>query len=77
MITNNRFKEKIILVFGGAKGIGRSIVSSFAQEGGIVHFTDIDDKEENMEREFYPDAEKIKKPFFHCYELLFSFSQGD
>lgn len=30
-----------------------------------------------LEREFYPNAEKIKKPFFHCYELFFSFSQGN
>ena len=31
-----KFKEKIILVTGSSRGIGRAIALRFAQEGGII-----------------------------------------
>ena len=36
------FKDKVIVVTGGAKGIGRSCVELFAARGGQVVFSDID-----------------------------------
>lgn len=37
------FKDKVIVVTGGAKGIGRSCVEIFAARGGQVVFSDIDE----------------------------------
>ena len=37
-----KFKEKIVLVTGGARGIGFAICEKFIQEGATVIFTDID-----------------------------------
>jgi NAD(P)-dependent dehydrogenase (short-subunit alcohol dehydrogenase family) len=37
-----RFTDKIILVTGAARGIGRAAVEEFAREGGVVIATDID-----------------------------------
>ncbi|KAI7132734.1 hypothetical protein KC343_g16071, partial [Hortaea werneckii] len=31
-------EKKVVLVTGGTKGIGRTIVRHFLQEGAIVHF---------------------------------------
>ena len=38
-----RLKDKVCLVTGGASGIGASTVRRFVDEGGIVHFSDIQD----------------------------------
>lgn len=37
------FKDKVIVITGGAKGIGRSCVELFAARGGKVVFSDIDE----------------------------------
>ncbi len=37
-----RFSDRVILVTGGARGIGLAAVEQFAREGGIVIATDID-----------------------------------
>ncbi len=37
-----RFKEKSVIVTGGASGIGRAIAEEFAQEGAAVVVADID-----------------------------------
>lgn len=38
-----RLKDKVCLITGGASGIGASTVRRFVEEGGIVHFSDIQD----------------------------------
>ena len=38
-----RLDRKVAIVTGGAKGIGKSVVQTFLQQGAIVHFLDIDE----------------------------------
>lgn len=37
----NRFKDKVVLVTGGARGMGKTHVEGFLKEGAFVFFTDI------------------------------------
>ncbi len=37
-----RFKEKVVIVTGGGKGIGRACAIAFAQEGGKIVIADVD-----------------------------------
>ncbi len=37
-----RFKDKIIMITGSSRGIGKAIAESFAKEGAILALTDID-----------------------------------
>ena len=39
-----RFKDKVVLITGGAEGMGRAITLAFAREGAIVVPTDINTK---------------------------------
>ena len=39
MNKNQTFKNQIVLVVGGSKGIGRSISTKFAERGAKVYFT--------------------------------------
>ncbi|MDK2809528.1 MAG: hypothetical protein PWR27_237 [Petroclostridium sp.] len=47
-----RFKEKVVIVTGGAQGIGMAITRSFAREGAKVVIADID-QEAGKENELY------------------------
>jgi len=38
-----RFKDKVVLVTGGAQGLGKAICEQFAREGGIVIVADINE----------------------------------
>lgn len=40
-----RFTNKVVLITGAARGIGRAAATAFAREGAIVHATDIDEAE--------------------------------
>jgi NAD(P)-dependent dehydrogenase (short-subunit alcohol dehydrogenase family) len=54
-----RFKEKITVVTGGARGIGRVISKAFAREGSIVAIPDILEKEAgNTVREIEAEGSK-------------------
>ncbi len=37
-----RFKDKVVIVTGGGKGIGRACAIAFAQEGGKIVIADVD-----------------------------------
>lgn len=38
-----RFTNKVVLITGAARGIGRAAAIEFAREGAVVHATDVDD----------------------------------
>ena len=60
-----KLKEKICIVTGGAKGIGKEICSYFIQEGAIVCFFDLDeDKALKTLNELNQDPEYPKAYFF-------------
>ena len=44
----NRFKDKIIIITGGAKGIGEACAVAFAQEGGMIAIADVDENAGNI-----------------------------
>lgn len=43
---NITFEDKIVIVTGGSRGIGRNIVKSFCEAGAKVHFTYLSNKED-------------------------------
>lgn len=59
-------KGKVVLVTGGASGIGEAIVKAFVQQGSRVLFLDIQDDAANslVQRQRGPD--RIAPEYFHC-----------
>ena len=57
--------NKLVIITGGASGIGTSIVENFLQQGSKVAFLD---KEENLGKNLVEKFSKLKhKPLFkHC-----------
>ena len=57
--------NKVVIITGGASGIGASIVESFLQQGSKVAFLD---KEENLGKNLVETFSNFKhKPLFkHC-----------
>lgn len=43
-MTPDRYKGQVVLVTGGAQGLGRAMVERFAWEGATVHFADLNDQ---------------------------------
>ncbi|RAX14757.1 SDR family NAD(P)-dependent oxidoreductase [Pseudarthrobacter sp. AG30] len=42
-MNNSRYSEQVVLVTGGAQGLGRAMVERFSDEGATVHFADLND----------------------------------
>ncbi|KAK0775497.1 hypothetical protein LTR59_014520 [Friedmanniomyces endolithicus] len=56
-------EKKVVILTGGTKGIGRSMVKAFLEEGSTVHFcsrtqADIDKANETLAKQ-YPNAKAI------------------
>lgn len=56
-----RFENKVVLITGSARGIGRAITQVFADEGAILALLDLDDKElEKVQKEIESPGRQIK-----------------
>ena len=42
-MTSDRYTDQVVLVTGGAQGLGRAMVQRFAAEGARVHFADLNE----------------------------------
>jgi NAD(P)-dependent dehydrogenase (short-subunit alcohol dehydrogenase family) len=42
-VNNSRYSEQVVLVTGGAQGLGRAMVERFSAEGATVYFADLND----------------------------------
>ncbi len=42
-MNNSRYSDQVVLVTGGAQGLGRAMVERFSAEGATVHFADLND----------------------------------
>jgi NAD(P)-dependent dehydrogenase (short-subunit alcohol dehydrogenase family) len=70
-------KNKIVVITGGAKGIGAAIASLFSEEGAIVLILDIADPSKHNNRFYLCDVsnhEQVKKVF---YEIQQKFGRVD
>ena len=52
----NEADQPVVLVTGGASGIGRAIVASFIEEGAHIHVLDADDRHIADFQALFPDA---------------------
>jgi NAD(P)-dependent dehydrogenase (short-subunit alcohol dehydrogenase family) len=59
-------KGKIVLVTGGASGIGEAIVSAFVQQGSRVLFLDIQDEAASSLIHKLRQPERLAPEYFHC-----------
>ena len=57
---------KVALVTGGSRGIGKTIVETFARQGATVCFTNLTDSESNREIEAYIAAQGVQGRFFEA-----------
>ena len=53
---DSRFTGQVVLVTGGAQGLGRAMVERFASEGASVHFADLNDQVAQEVVASHPDA---------------------
>ncbi len=59
-------KGKVVLVTGGATGIGEAIVEAFVQQGSRVLFLDIQDQAANSLVQRWNGPESIAPEYLHC-----------
>jgi NAD(P)-dependent dehydrogenase (short-subunit alcohol dehydrogenase family) len=65
--TSKKFKDKVIIVTGAARGIGKEIAKAFANEGGIVVIVDIN---EDMGKQVVEEITKSGgKATFHKVDI--------
>jgi len=65
-VVYNSLKGKIILVTGGASGIGEAIVEAFVLQGAQVLFLDIQDEAADSLGQRLRKPECIPPQYFHC-----------
>src|SRR4030065_2014358 len=56
---NNRFINKVVLITGGAKGLGKETARLFAQEGASISIADISDSITKTGQEFKSSGFKV------------------
>jgi len=59
-------KGKVVVVTGGARGIGEAIVEAFVQQGSRVIFLDIQDDAASSLIQRLHDRERVPAEYFHC-----------
>lgn len=73
-----RLDQKVAIITGGAKGIGRAVVETMSLQGALVHFLDIDDTNAKLMSDSNPnifyhhcdvtDHEKLRTTFSDIFE---------
>jgi glucose 1-dehydrogenase len=64
MAGSNRFEDKVVVVTGGAEGIGRAVAERFAGEGANVVVADVNDEEGEALQNSDADGGRIH--YMHC-----------
>lgn len=76
-MLSNRFSDQVVLITGGAQGLGLAMVHRFAAEGATVHFADVDQAAAEAAA-FNADASSyVQKPVPHVVDVTDATAIGD